>query len=166
MHLTWTNILFSMNKSNLFKLKKSQLFVIFFVVPKGLNFFAYQYVHDQWWRRKKYMKVSKREKYLRRNILKIIIYFCFSFSVKYDARPAKFADSVDLKDGLLNNGVCIVKFLVVESYFSCNTTHTVSGCTKPSSRTGITKKSEDDCDELIYLYWRVMFKVPESTPKI
>ena len=38
---------------------------------------------------------------------------------------AKFADSVDLKDGLLNNKVCTVKFLVVESYFSCNTTHTV-----------------------------------------
>ena len=38
---------------------------------------------------------------------------------------AKFADSVDLKDGLLKNRVCTVKFLVVESYFSCNTTHTV-----------------------------------------
>ena len=38
---------------------------------------------------------------------------------------AKFADSVDLKDGLLNNRVCTVKFPVVESYFSCNTTHTV-----------------------------------------
>ena len=38
--------------------------------------------------------------------------------------PAKFADSVVLKDGLLNNRVCTVKFLVVESYFSCNTTHT------------------------------------------
>ena len=38
---------------------------------------------------------------------------------------AKFADSVDLKDGLLNNRVCTVKFLVVESYFSYNTTHTV-----------------------------------------
>ena len=32
--------------------------------------------------------------------------------------PAKFADSVDLKDGLLNYRVCTVKFLVVESYFS------------------------------------------------
>ena len=32
--------------------------------------------------------------------------------------------------------------------------------------TGISKKSEDDCDELIYLFWRVMFKVTESTPKI
>ena len=35
---------------------------------------------------------------------------------------AKFADIVDLKDGLMNNRVCTVKFLVVESYFSCNTT--------------------------------------------
>ena len=39
--------------------------------------------------------------------------------------PAKFADSVDLKGGLLNNMICTVKFLVVELYFSCNTTHTV-----------------------------------------
>ena len=37
---------------------------------------------------------------------------------------AKFADSVDLIDGLLNNGVCTVKFPVVESYFSFNTTYT------------------------------------------
>ena len=35
--------------------------------------------------------------------------------------PAKLADSVDLKDGLLNNRVCTVKFRVVESYFSFNT---------------------------------------------
>ena len=39
--------------------------------------------------------------------------------------PAQFADSVDFKDGLLNNRVCTVKFLAVESYFSCKTTHTV-----------------------------------------
>ena len=38
---------------------------------------------------------------------------------------AKFADIVDFKDGLLNNRVFTVKFLVVEPYFSCNTTHTV-----------------------------------------
>ena len=38
---------------------------------------------------------------------------------------AKLADTVDLKDGLLNNRVCTVKILVLESYFSCNTTHTV-----------------------------------------
>ena len=38
--------------------------------------------------------------------------------------PAKLADSVDLKDGLLNNRVCTVKFPVVESFFLCNTTHT------------------------------------------
>ena len=37
---------------------------------------------------------------------------------------AKFADSVDLKDGLLNKRVCTVKFPVVESYFFCNTKHT------------------------------------------
>ena len=38
--------------------------------------------------------------------------------------PSQFADSVDLKDGLLNNRVCTVKFPVVESSFSCNTIHT------------------------------------------
>ena len=43
----------------------------------------------------------------------------------YETLPAIFADSVDLKDGLLNNWVCTVKFLVVESYFLCKTTHTV-----------------------------------------
>ena len=32
--------------------------------------------------------------------------------------------------------------------------------------TGITKKTEDNCDDLILMYWRVMMKVPESTPKI
>ena len=32
--------------------------------------------------------------------------------------------------------------------------------------TGVKKQTEDDCDELIYLFWRVMFKVPDSTPKI
>ena len=39
--------------------------------------------------------------------------------------PAKYGDSVDLKDGLLNNRVCRVKFPVVHSNFPCNTTHTV-----------------------------------------
>ena len=38
---------------------------------------------------------------------------------------AKFSDSIYLKDGLLNNRVCTVKFLVVNSYFLCITTHTV-----------------------------------------
>ena len=32
--------------------------------------------------------------------------------------------------------------------------------------TGISKKTEDDCDDLILMYWRVMMKVSESTPKI
>ena len=40
------------------------------------------------------------------------------------ALPAKYADRVDLKDGLLNNRVCTVKILAKESYFSRNTTHT------------------------------------------
>ena len=31
---------------------------------------------------------------------------------------------------------------------------------------GIRKATEDQCDDLIYLYWRVMFKVPDGTPKI
>ena len=48
--------------------------------------------------------------------------------------PAKFADSVDLKDGLLNNRVYTVQFLVVESYFSCYITQIVEGCTRPYSR--------------------------------
>ena len=39
--------------------------------------------------------------------------------------PAKFVESVDLQDGLLNDRVCTVKFLLVESYFSFNTTHTM-----------------------------------------
>ena len=46
------------------------------------------------------------------------------------ALPAKFADSVDLKGGLLNYRVCTVGFLVVESYFSCNTTHTAVHCVR------------------------------------
>ena len=32
--------------------------------------------------------------------------------------------------------------------------------------TGVRKETEEACDELIYLFWRCMFKVPESTPKI
>ena len=31
--------------------------------------------------------------------------------------------------------------------------------------TGVKKKTEEECDELIYLYWRVMFKVSDSTIK-
>ena len=31
---------------------------------------------------------------------------------------------------------------------------------------GMRKATEDQCDDLIYLYWRVMFKVPDGTPKI
>ena len=31
--------------------------------------------------------------------------------------PVQYADSVELKGGLLNNRVCTVKFRVVESYF-------------------------------------------------
>ena len=38
--------------------------------------------------------------------------------------PAQTVDNVDLKDGLLSNKVCTVKFPVVESYFLCKTTHT------------------------------------------
>ena len=30
----------------------------------------------------------------------------------------------------------------------------------------MSKKTEDQCDDLISLFWRLMFKVPESTPKI
>ena len=47
------------------------------------------------------------------------------FEVLHVQLAAQFADSVDFKDGLLNNRVCTVKFLAEESYFSCNTTHTV-----------------------------------------
>ena len=32
--------------------------------------------------------------------------------------------------------------------------------------TGVSKKTEDKCDELIYMFWRVLFKVPDSTPKV
>ena len=46
-------------------------------------------------------------------------------SRRVSSLPAKYADSVDLKDGLLKNRVCTVKLFIVESYFSCNTTHTV-----------------------------------------
>ena len=38
--------------------------------------------------------------------------------------PAKYGDSVDLKDGLLNKRICTVKFPVVEFYFLCNIKHT------------------------------------------
>ena len=62
-------------------------------------------------------------------MLAIVPYGKESFSL-----PAQFVDSVDLKDGLLKNRVCTLRFLVVESYFSCNTTYTVWGCTRPSSR--------------------------------
>ena len=31
---------------------------------------------------------------------------------------------------------------------------------------GIKKATEEECDSMIYLYWRVMFKVPEGTPKV
>ena len=45
-----------------------------------------------------------------------------------DNRPstllAKYADSVDLRDGLLNNKVCTVKFPAIESCFSIKITHT------------------------------------------
>ena len=39
----------------------------------------------------------------------------------------------------------------------------LSGC---CNWTGIRKKTEEDIDDLILMYWRVMMKVPESTPKI
>ena len=39
----------------------------------------------------------------------------------------------------------------------------LSGC---CNWTGVKKKTEEECDELIYLYWRVIFKVPDSTIKI
>ena len=35
-----------------------------------------------------------------------------------------------------------------------------------SSWLGIDKKTEDKCDDLIFMYWRVMYAVPDSTPKI
>ena len=36
----------------------------------------------------------------------------------------QYAESVDIKGGLLNQRVCTVKFPVVEPYFTCNTAHT------------------------------------------
>ena len=44
--------------------------------------------------------------------------------------PAKYSDSVDLKDGLLNSRVCAVKFPAIESGFSSNTTHTEVSLTR------------------------------------
>ena len=35
-----------------------------------------------------------------------------------------------------------------------------------SSWLGIDKRTEDLCDELLYIYWRVIFAVPDGTPKI
>ena len=32
--------------------------------------------------------------------------------------------------------------------------------------TGVKKKTEDQCDDLIYMYWKVMYKVPDSTPRV
>ena len=46
------------------------------------------------------------------------------------ALPAQYADSVDLKGGLMNNRVCTVKIRVVESYFSLS----LLKCTRPSTR--------------------------------
>ena len=46
------------------------------------------------------------------------------FYTKKSTLPAQYADSVDLKDGLMNYMVCTVKFPVVQSYFVCNTTPT------------------------------------------
>ena len=53
----------------------------------------------------------------------------FSWVSQYTTLPAQYGDSFDLKDGLLNNRVCTVKFPVVESYFFCNTKHTELHCT-------------------------------------
>ena len=39
-----------------------------------------------------------------------------------------YADSVDLKDGLLNNRICTVKFPVLKVYYWCKTTHTDLNC--------------------------------------
>ena len=32
--------------------------------------------------------------------------------------------------------------------------------------TGVKKKTEDHCDDLINMYWKVMFKLPDGTVKI
>ena len=42
----------------------------------------------------------------------------------YPTLLTQYKDMVDLKDGLPNNLVCTVKFLLVESFFLYNTTHT------------------------------------------
>ena len=55
---------------------------------------------------------------------------------RYYTLPAKLADSVDFKDGLMNNRVCTVKFPVVGSYFYCNTTHTELHCLKALRKDG------------------------------
>ena len=39
----------------------------------------------------------------------------------------------------------------------------LSGC---CNWTGVRKRTEEDCDELIYMFWRVLFKVPDSTIRI
>ena len=32
--------------------------------------------------------------------------------------------------------------------------------------TGVQKRTEEECDNMILMFWRVLFKIPESTPKI
>ena len=32
--------------------------------------------------------------------------------------------------------------------------------------TGVRKSTEDDCDDLIMMFWKVMFMVPDGTPRI
>ena len=35
-----------------------------------------------------------------------------------------------------------------------------------SSWLGIDSRTEDKCDDLLFMYWRVMYAVPDGTPKI
>ena len=54
----------------------------------------------------------------------------------HGAKPAKFKDCVDSKDGLLNNKVCTVKFSIGDFYFSLNTAHTELHCLTVSLKDG------------------------------
>ena len=129
--------------------------------------------------------VSKMEKELKLNPLKFgDFYMSRKIQDKYlgqilhqDGLAASVAATVAEKAGKFKGAVFEIRSVVEE--YSMQTMGSMMAAKTLLERallpsllagagnwTGISKKTEEECDNLILMFWRVLYKIPESTPRI
>ena len=129
--------------------------------------------------------VSKMERELKLNLLKFgDFYLSRKIQDKYlgqilhqDGLAASVAATVAEKAGKFKWAVFVIRSVVEE--YSMQTMGSMMDAKTLLERallpsllagagnwTGISKKTEEECDNLILIFWHVLYKIPESTPQI